>query len=158
MAGIKEGEQIPHFALPDQEGNIRTAEEFRGKPLILFFYPRDETPGCVREACSFRDNYEKFLRSGVHVVGVSSDSKRSHKKFSEKYNLPFLLLSDKNNTLKKAIGVSSAFLGLIPGRETFVFDREGILRFRFKSQYRPRKHVTEVLEVIEAMGEEGVDS
>ncbi|HEY9186144.1 MAG TPA: peroxiredoxin [Salegentibacter sp.] len=130
---LKIGDQVPDLSLKDETGkefNFRNADN---KALVVYFYPKNFTPGCTREACGFRDSYEDFRELGAEVIGVSSDSKESHSKFKIKHQLPFLLLSDFNKKARKAFGVRSNLLGLLPGRETFVFNKAGNLIFRFNS-------------------------
>ena len=119
--------------------------EFRGSPLVVYFYPKNETRGCVAEACSFRDHYEEFKDLGAEVVGISGDSKESHQKFASKRRLPFVLLSDRKREAEKAFGVKRNFLGLIPGRVTYIFDAEGKLIHTFESATNPTKHIKEAL-------------
>ena len=118
--------------------------------MVLYFYPKDETPGCTAEACAFRDNYEDFVDAGAVVIGVSQDSEKSHKAFAEHHRLPFLLISDSDKALRKAYGVPNN-LGFIPGRVTFVIDREGKIQHVFNSQINATKHVTEALEVLKRL-------
>jgi len=114
----------------------------------LFFYPKDDTPGCTAEACSFRDSYEVFQEAGAEVVGVSSDSEASHRRFASKYKLPFILLSDLGGVVRKFYGVPSTF-GLIPGRVTYVIDKEGIVRNIFSSQFTPEQHIVEAIRALQ---------
>lgn len=145
---IDVGEPAPDFALPDQNGKTVSLKDFKGKKaVVLYFYPKDDTPGCTTQACSFRDDYEDFLKVGAEVIGVSSDSPESHKKFAARYHLPFRLLSDEGGQARTQYGVAST-LGLLPGRVTFVIDRAGIVRHVFSSQFRPKKHVEEALEIL----------
>jgi len=142
------GDRIPDFTLPDQrERPFRLSEHLGRGPLVLYFYPGDDTPGCTREACTFRDRYEDFLEAGAEVIGVSSDSTGSHRDFSSRYSLPFILLSDEKGALRKKLGVPST-LGLLPGRVTYILDREGTVRHIFSSQLNTSKHVAEALRVI----------
>jgi peroxiredoxin Q/BCP len=143
-AGVKVGEQAPEFTLPDADGKPVRLADLRGKPVVLYFYPKDDTPGCTKEACSFRDQYQDFQDAGAVVVGVSSDSSDSHRKFAQKYRLPFTLLSDSGGTVRKLYGVP-ATLGLLPGRVTFVIDGEGVVRHVFNSQLAATRHVDEAL-------------
>lgn len=129
---LKKGDLIPDFELEDQAGEIFRSGKHRGKrPLVVFFYPKDHTPGCTKEVCAFRDQYEDFTDAGVVVVGISADSAASHKRFAEKHRLPFPLLADKGNQVRQQFGVKGHFLNLLPGRETFVFDRDGKLVMRY---------------------------
>ncbi|MEO1451123.1 MAG: peroxiredoxin, partial [Bacteroidota bacterium] len=114
--------------------------------------PKDETPGCVKEACSFRDSYEAFQEAGAEVIGVSADSVASHKRFEAKRRLPFQLLSDTGKKITKLYGVEGAMFGLLAGRETFVIDREGIIRHRFASQLQIDAHIDDALKVLQSLG------
>jgi peroxiredoxin Q/BCP len=144
-SAVKPGDRAPDFSLPDAGGKMVGLADFRGrKPVVLYFYPKDDTPGCTKEACSFRDQYEDFTAAGAEVVGVSSDSGDSHRKFAEKYKLPFTLLSDRDSQVRKRYGVP-ATLGLLPGRVTFVIDKDGIVRHVFNSQLQATRHVQESL-------------
>lgn len=139
------GHPAPDFELPDQKGRVVRLSEFRGRqPVVVYFYPKDDTNGCTAEACGFRDQYTQFETADAVVLGISDDSTESHARFAAKYNLPFRLLSDKGGTVRKAFGVKKT-LGIIPGRVTFVIDREGILRHVFSSQTAFTKHVSEAL-------------
>ena len=151
---VNVGDQAPDFTLPSQTGEDVSLSQFREKQnVVLYFYPKDETPGCTREACTFRDSYELFTDLGAAVIGVSADSVESHKAFAEHYNLPFTLLSDGDNTVRKLYGASSTF-GFIPGRVTFIIDKKGVVRHVFSSQLQPEKHIQEALEVLKKLGEE----
>ena len=146
---LKVGDELPSFSLKDQKGNTITKEDFVGNSnLVLYFYPKDDTLGCTKEACRFRDQFEDFTELGAQVVGVSADSPESHAKFAEKYNLPFTLLSDEKNELRKAFGVKGNLLGLIPGRVTFIIDKEGVIQHKFDSQMNATKHVEVSKEIL----------
>lgn len=146
--GIKVGDPAPDFALPDAHGRMVRLSELRGrKPVVLFFYPKDDTPGCTKEACSFRDAYEEFVQRGAEVIGISSDDEASHRRFAERHRLPFTLLADHGGKVRKAYGVP-ATLGLLPGRVTYVIDLHGIVRHVFNSQLQATQHVTEALEAL----------
>lgn len=128
------GDSLPEFSLKDQNNELFNSTELIGKvPVVIYFYPKNFTPGCNREACGFRDSFEEFSEKGVKVIGISADSVQSHKKFSLHYKLPFTLLSDRGNKVKKLFGVTPNLFGILPGRETFVFNKEGKLTFKFKS-------------------------
>jgi peroxiredoxin Q/BCP len=114
----------------------------------LYFYPKDETPGCTAEACTFRDAYEDFTDAGAVVIGVSADSLSSHEKFAAHHRLPFVLISDEDGTLRRAYDVPSSMLGMLPGRVTYVIDREGKVQHVFNSQIQAKRHVKEALEVV----------
>jgi peroxiredoxin Q/BCP len=149
--GIKVGDAAPEFDLTDAAGKRVRLSDFRGKRnVVLYFYPKDDTPGCTKEACSFRDSYQSFTDAGAEVVGVSSDDGASHQKFAEKFHLPFTLVSDTGGSVRKRYGVP-ATLGLLPGRVTFVIDRDGIVRHVFNSQLQATKHVDEALGVIKKL-------
>ncbi|MGB7396667.1 MAG: peroxiredoxin, partial [Candidatus Macondimonas sp.] len=130
------GDKAPSFTLPTADGRQVSLSDYRGRqPVVVYFYPKDDTPGCTAEACAFRDQYEDFKQAGAEVIGISSDAPEAHAKFASKHRLPFLLLSDRDGAVRKAYGVP-ATLGLLPGRVTFVVDREGIVRHLFSSQFR----------------------
>jgi thioredoxin-dependent peroxiredoxin len=149
--GIKVGDAAPEFDLTDSAGKRVRLSDFRGKRnVVLYFYPKDDTPGCTKEACSFRDSYQSFTDAGAEVIGVSSDDGASHQKFAEKFHLPFTLVSDTGGGVRKRYGVP-ATLGLLPGRVTFVIDRDGIVRHVFNSQLQATKHVDEALTVIKKL-------
>ncbi len=132
MASIGVGNVAPDFTLPSQAGRQVSLAEFRGsKAVVLFFYPKDGTAICTKEACSFRDAYEDFVQAGAVVMGVSSDPVDSHQAFASCHRLPFLLLSDADSSLRKAFGVPKT-LGLLPGRVTYVIDKQGVVRHVFR--------------------------
>lgn len=143
------GDRIPDFSLLDQDSNqVEIADHLGNGPLVIYFYPKDDTPGCTREACSFRDSYEEFSDAGATVFGISSDSPSKHKRFAERYRLPFTLLADRDNVVRKAFGVKGDLFGLIPGRVTFVIDEDGIIQHVFDSQTRAEAHMQESLDAI----------
>jgi len=145
------GSKAPDFTLPSQSGAIVSLRDFLGKkPVVLFFYPKDDTPGCTKEACAFRDDYEEFGKLDAEVIGISSDSVESHRGFASKHDLPFTLLSDEGGMVRKLYGVPNTF-GLFPGRVTYVIDEEGVVRHVFSSQLGVEKHVEEALKVLEYM-------
>ena len=142
---LRVGQQAPDFTLPDGGGKMVRLSEFRGrKAVVLYFYPKDDTPGCTKESCAFRDSYQDFLDAGAEVIGVSGDDSSSHERFATKYNLPFVLLSDRGGQVRAKYGVP-ATLGLLPGRVTFVIDRDGIVRHTFNSQFQPKQHIAEAI-------------
>jgi peroxiredoxin Q/BCP len=150
--GLAPGDRAPEFSLPDANGRSVRLADFRGKrAVVLYFYPKDDTPGCTKEACGFRDSYEEFTAAGAEVIGVSSDSGASHQGFARKHKLPFTLLSDRDGTVRKQYGVP-ATLGLLPGRVTFVIDRAGVVRHVFNSQLAATRHVAEALAALRASG------
>lgn len=120
------------------------------KNLVIFFYPADDTPGCTKEVCSFRDHYEQFLTADTDVIGISGQDEGSKEKFTKKHQLPFILLADKGNQVRKRFGVPKAFL-LIPGRVTYVVDKQGVVRDVFKSLFGHEEHVKNALNVIQGL-------
>jgi peroxiredoxin Q/BCP len=148
---LKVGDQAPDFTLPTSGGkDVRLSDLFAKKAVVVFFYPKDDTPGCTVEACSFRDNYDAFTEAGAEVVGISSDSVDSHDRFASKHGLPMTLLSDRDGKVRSLFGVK-ATLGLFPGRATFVIDRLGVVRHVFVSQLRAGAHVGEALTVVKGL-------
>ena len=132
--GLKAGDKIPQFTLKDQDGNPFDISNHIGeKYLVIFFYPKDNTPGCTKEACSFRDSYEEFTERGALVIGISGDSEQSHRKFASKYRLPFTLLADRQNKVRKLFKVEGTMFNLLPGRETFVVDKTGKIVLAYNS-------------------------
>ncbi len=150
---VQVGDPAPDFTLPTQKaGESFHLRDMLGKVLVLYFYPKDDTKGCTVEACSFRDNYEAFKEAGAEVIGVSSDSEESHQRFASKYHLPFILVSDKGGALRKLYGVP-ATIGILPGRVTYVIDKQGIVRHIFNDMFHPQKHIDEALQVIRSLQE-----
>lgn len=148
---MEKGDLIPDLTLRNQENKEVNLRAYVGKnPLVVYFYPKDNTPGCIREACSFRDQYEEFEDIGAKVFGISQDSVESHKKFSERYRLSFQLLSDKDRKAEKAFGVPRRLFGLLPGRVTFIFDVDGKLIHTFNSSLQPAKHIHESIEALQS--------
>jgi peroxiredoxin Q/BCP len=148
MAQLRKGDQLPLFSLKDHDGIEFNIRDHIGHPMVIYFYPKDDTPGCTMEACSFRDNYEDFTSAGVTVIGISDDPPETHRKFREKYRLPFTLLSDEKNRVRKLFGITKNLLGLIPARITFVVDEKGMVRNIFRSQILATRHVREALKEI----------
>jgi peroxiredoxin Q/BCP len=154
QTALETGDTIPSFTLKDQNGNIFDIDRYRGKqPLVIYFYPKDDTPGCRKEACSFRDEFEVFTGLNVKVIGISSDDVASHKKFAEKYQLPFTLLADTDKKVRKLFGVPDSFLGLIPGRVTYIVNKHGIIVHIFNNMTNAEKHITESLKAIKRSNE-----
>ncbi len=145
---MKIGDQAPDFTLPTDKGESFHLAAQRGQPVVLYFYPKDDTPGCTAEACAFRDQYADFLEFGAVVVGVSSDSEASHQKFSQKHRLPFPLLADTSGQLRKTYEVPRALLGLLPGRVTFVINADGKIAYIFNSMSGATDHVSKTKDVL----------
>ncbi|QIL74442.1 MULTISPECIES: peroxiredoxin [Hymenobacter] len=143
------GDQAPDFTLPTTTGaTFRLAEQRGQRAIVLYFYPKDDTPGCTAQACSFRDQYEDFQDLGAEVIGISSDSEASHQKFTQKHRLPFPLLADESGKVRKLYEVPRAMLGILPGRVTFVIDKEGVIQYIFNSMQRATDHVAKAKEVL----------
>ncbi|MBF2063206.1 MAG: peroxiredoxin [Calothrix sp. C42_A2020_038] len=147
---IKVGDIAPDFTLPSQTGASISLSSFRGQPVVLYFYPKDDTPGCTAESCAFRDQYEVFKSAGAEVIGVSGDSPESHQKFAAKYQLPFTLLSDKGDQVRNLYGAKAMF-GLFPGRITYVIDGNGKVQYIFDSMFNFKGHVEEALKTIQTL-------
>ncbi|KAM9984237.1 hypothetical protein ACTFIZ_003930 [Dictyostelium cf. discoideum] len=149
MAKLNIGDNAPDFSCPDKDGNIISLNDLvNNKPIVLYFYGKDGTPVCTKEACEFRDRYEKFVDAGVDVVGISSDDSESHSKFSTKYKLPFTLLSDKGGKIAKLYGVKGV---LLPGRTTFIIDKGGKILMTYSALLNATSHIEESLKVIEIL-------
>lgn len=146
---IEVGDVAADFTLPSQSGEMVSLHQLLAeKAVVLYFYPKDETPGCVAEACAFRDSYDVFRSAGAEVVGISSDSVTSHEAFASRHGLPFVLLSDRGGKVRKRYGVRPT-LGLLPGRVTYVIDRQGVVRHVFSSQLDAERHVPEALATLD---------
>ena len=151
MTRLAVGDMAPAFSLKSQTGDVFDLRDLMGrKEVVLYFYPKDNTPGCTAEAKAFRDHYTAFKEMGAEVIGVSSDSVDSHSRFSQSCSLPFTILSDDGGKVRKLYGVPST-LGLFPGRVTYVIGRDGIIRHVFNSQTNPAKHVEEAMGIIASM-------
>lgn len=144
------GDRAPLIALSDQTGVERRSDQLGGKALVLFFYPKDDTPGCTMEACAFRDSYSDLQALGAEVWGVSGDDAASHQRFASRHNLPYPLLVDKGNQLRKAFGVPSV-LGLLPGRVTYVIDGQGVVRHVFNNLLDGPAHRREAIEALQRL-------
>ncbi|WP_017293650.1 peroxiredoxin [Geminocystis herdmanii] len=148
MATLQVGDRTPDFTLPSATGENVSIKDFLGKKaVVVYFYPKDDTPGCTAESCAFRDSYEVFKEAGAEIIGISSDSVESHQQFASKYKLPFILLSDRGDKVRKLFDVPST-LFIIPGRVTYVIDKEGIVRHIFNSMLDFKAHVEEALKTI----------
>lgn len=151
---LKPGDKMPLFELMDQDGKLYRVEDVVGeKNLVVYFYPKDDTPGCTKEACKFRDDFEVFTDLNALVIGISGDSPESHQEFKEKYNLPFILLSDEESKVQELFGVGGEFMGLIPGRVTFVIDQEGVVQYTFNSMSNAEQHVDEARKILEKLNQ-----
>jgi peroxiredoxin Q/BCP len=145
------GDRIPSFALASQSGELVRIEDLLSRgPVVIYFYPKDDTPGCTAEACGFRDHYEEFQTAGAEVVGISADAADVHRGFASRHRLPFVLLSDPDNAVRKQFGVSR-HAGLIPGRETFIVDQDGIVVHHFRSLLDAMGHVREARQIVEKL-------
>jgi peroxiredoxin Q/BCP len=154
MTKVTVGDPAPDFTLPDHRGDEVTLSGFIGESnVVLYFYPKDFSPGCTAQACHFRDNYEDFTDMGAVVIGVSGDSPESHKRFVEEHLLPFILLSDGDNEVRKLYGATKG-LGLLPGRVTYIIDRKGVVRHVFTSEINMRKHIDEALRILRKLSKE----
>ena len=152
---IQEGKDAPAFSMPDQEGNIHNLSDYKGKWVILYFYPKDMTPGCTVEACNFRDDFPAFGNLDAIILGVSKDSIARHKKFAGKYELPFTLLSDENSTVCEDYGVwqeksmyGKKYMGI--NRSTFLIDPEGKIA-RVYPKVKVKEHASELLQALEEL-------
>jgi thioredoxin-dependent peroxiredoxin len=149
---IQQGTPAPQFSLPDETGTIRNLSDFSGQTIVLYFYPKDDTPGCTTQACNFRDDYSAYEQAGVTILGVSPDSPKSHAKFKEKFNLPFSLLADEQHELCEQFGVwgqkkfmGREYMGVM--RTTFVIGPDGIVKKVFEN-VKPADHSAEVLAAV----------
>lgn len=147
---LSAGDRAPEFELDAADGKTVRLSDYAGKKVVVFFYPKDDSPGCTAEACHFRDAYDDFTAAGAEVIGISTDSTASHEAFGKKHGLPMTLLSDPHGEARKRFKVGST-LGILPGRATFVIDREGIVRSAFSSQLRFGKHAEDALAVVKSL-------
>lgn len=145
---LKTGDNLPNFTALDTNGKSFESQSIIGKqPVVIYFYPKDDTPGCTAQACSFRDQYEDFKNLGAEVIGISSDTIESHQKFAKRYKLPFILLSDSDKKIRKLFGVPTDLFGLLPGRVTYVIDKNGIVQLVFNSM-SSKIHITKALAIL----------
>ena len=144
---IQIGDKLPHFTAVKQDGTAFDSNSIQNKPVVIYFYPKDNTPGCTTQACSFRDAYQDFKDLGAEVIGVSGDSVSSHQNFQQKHKLPFILLSDSDRKLRKLFGVPTALFGLIPGRVTYVFNVSGKAIYIFDNM-SAKNHIIKALDSI----------
>jgi peroxiredoxin Q/BCP len=149
MNAIGVGSIVPSFSLKDQNGQFFDIDSVKGKNnLVIYFYPKDDTPGCTKEACSFRDQYDVFKKEDALVIGISGQSVESHFKFAKKHRLNYTLLSDKDNKVRELFGVPTNLFGLLPGRVTYVVNKDGKVAFLFNSQLNVEKHIVEALRIL----------
>jgi len=151
---VRVGDRAPDFTLPDQTGKPVQLRDLLGRGIVvLYFYPKDETPGCTLEARAFRDSYDRFTTAGAEVVGISSDSVASHRRFAARHTLPFLLLSDRGGGVRELYGVDKT-LGFLPGRVTYVIDKAGVVRRRYSSQVLATRHSRVALAALAGLAED----
>jgi peroxiredoxin Q/BCP len=152
MESLKTGMKMPHFVLKDQKNQLFHSDSVVGrKNLVIYFYPKDDSPGCTKQACSFRDQFSVFEDVDAIVIGISAQSVESHKKFAEKHRLTFTLLSDEDNKVRKLFGVPTNLLGILPGRVTYIIDKSGEVIYIFNSQLQAEKHVDEALRILKSL-------
>lgn len=152
MEKLDVGSSVPKFELKDQNGKLFNLETVLGKKnLVIYFYPKDDSPGCTKEACSFRDQFEVFADADALIIGISAQSVESHLEFAKKHRLNFTLLSDPGNKVRKLFGVPANFFGLIPGRVTYVINKEKKVVYLFNSQTQAEKHVDEALRILQEL-------
>jgi len=152
MNKIAIGSLVPSFKMPDQNGNLFNINSVLGKKnIVIYFYPKDDSPGCTAQACSFRDQFEVFKEADAVIIGISGQSVESHKEFAEKHRLTFTLLSDEENKVRKQFGVPTNLLGLLPGRVTYIADKTGKVIYIFNSQTKAKEHVDEALRILKEL-------
>lgn len=152
METIVVGSTIPSFSLKDQNGNAFDINSVKGiKNLVIYFYPKDDSPGCTKEACSFRDQFEVFSQADAVVIGISAQSVKSHLDFANKHRLNYTLLSDEGNEVRKLFGVPTNLFGLLPGRVTYIVNKEGKVVFIFNSQLQAEKHIEEAIRILKTL-------
>jgi len=153
VASVRVGDPAPEFALKSQDGEVVSLKDILSRgSAVVYFYPKDKTPGCTAEAGAFRDGYVRFAELGAEVVGISSDSVDSHREFADECALPFKLLSDPGGEVRKRFGMPSS-MGILPGRVTYVIDRGGVVRYVFSSQFRVSRHMEEALKSLRTIRE-----
>ena len=148
---LRLNDKLPHFILKNQYNKEVNSKNFYGKKLVVFFYPKDNTPGCTMEVCNFRDNYSEIKKYNSNIVGISSDSVKSHNNFSKKFNVTYDLLSDSDNKVKKLFGVPRSMFGLLPGRVTYIFNQEAILLKIINSQINIYEHLSETIKFLKKL-------
>ena len=149
---IKIGDKCPDFSLLDQFGeNIVIKDLIGNKNIIIYFYPKDNTWGCTKQACSFRDSFQDFVDLDCEVIGISSDSTQSHKSFAEKFNLNFKILSDSTDKVRNLFGVPKSIFGLLKGRVTYIIDKNGIVVWIFNSQLNSTAHISKAIDFVKSL-------
>ncbi|MHB9142057.1 MAG: peroxiredoxin [Paludibacter sp.] len=152
MNEIVVGSTLPSFSLKDQNGQVFNIDSVKGKKnLVIYFYPKDDSPGCTKEACSFRDQFDVFKEQNALIIGISAQSVESHFEFAKKHRLNYTLLSDEGNIVRTLFGVPTNLFGLLPGRVTYVVNKEGKIIFIFNSQINAQKHIEEALRILKEM-------
>ncbi|MFG0334938.1 MAG: peroxiredoxin [Maioricimonas sp. JB049] len=157
MTTLRAGDDAPDFRAQSHTGEVVHLSDYRGRTVVLFFYPRDESPICTRQVCAFRDAFADFVRAGAVVIGVSNDSVDSHQRFAQQHRLPFILIADHNGEIRSDFGIRRTF-GLLPGRTTFVIDREGTIRHVFSAQFAASRHVEEAIGMVHRLAAESAPS
>lgn len=146
------GDNAPGFELLDDKSEMfRLSDHIGKKNMVIYFYPKDDTPGCTKEACGFRDEMELINNYNAMVIGISGDSPESHRDFKEKYSLPFTLISDPDSLARELYGVKNDFFGMIPGRVTFIIDKKGIIQYIYNSQTNAYSHVEEAMRILKEL-------
>jgi len=148
---LVKGDLVPDFSLKDQNGAVFKFSDAKGQAMVIYFYPKDDTPGCTKEACKFRDEFEVFSDLNARVIGISSDDVASHKAFADKYNLPFTLLADTEKKVRKLFNVPTFGAGLIPGRVTYIVDKNGVVRYVFNNMKQAEMHIDKSLEILKSL-------
>lgn len=151
MKEIQLGDTLPSFSLKNQLGAWVDSSDWRGFPIVVYFYPSDFTRVCTVQACFFKDSYNDFEELNTRIIGISPNTVISHRQFASRYQLPFDLLSDSRNTVQTLFGVPKGLLGMISGRVTYVFDAEGTLIFRYQAEIKAKEHVTKALKAVEGL-------
>jgi thioredoxin-dependent peroxiredoxin len=152
MENLTVGSSVPKFELKDQNGHLFSLDSVLSKKnLVIYFYPKDDSPGCTEQACSFRDQFEVFADADALIIGISAQSVESHFEFAKKHRLNFTLLSDRGNKVRKLFGVPGNLFGLIPGRVTYIINKEGKVVYMFNSQTQAEKHVDEALRILQEL-------
>jgi peroxiredoxin Q/BCP len=154
---LEVGDKAPDFVRTDQNGTpVHLADRIRKQVVVLFFYPADNSAGCTREACAFRDSYEDFQDAGAEVIGISGGTTEGKQKFVRNNRLPFTLVNDADGAVQEMYGIGKALLAVFPPRITFVIDREGIIRHKFESRINMDAHAKEALQIVLALAKEQV--